>query len=54
MIYSRLMLARNLLSDDMTSEYKFSDENGAYRLLGLRMRGGFWRRSERPNLYFPI
>ena len=42
------------MSDDMTSEYKFSDENGAYRLLGLRMRGGFWRRSERPNLYFPI
>lgn len=42
------------LSDDMTSEYKYSDENGDYRLLGLRMRGGFWRRSERPNLYFPI
>lgn len=42
------------LTDDMTSEYKFSDQNGAYRLLGLRMRGGFWRRSERPNLYFPI
>ena len=42
------------LSDEMTSEYKFSDENGMYRLLGLRMRGGFWRRSERPNLFFPI
>ncbi len=42
------------LSDDMTSEYKYCDENGDYRLLGLRMRGGFWRRSERPNLYFPI
>ncbi len=42
------------LSDEMTSEYKFSDENGRYRLLGLRMRGGFWRRSERPNLFFPI
>lgn len=42
------------LTDEMTSEYKFFDENGAYRLLGLRMRGGFWRRSERPNLYFPI
>ena len=42
------------LSENMTSEYKYTDENGAYRLLGLRMRGGFWRRSERPNLYFPI
>ena len=42
------------LSDEMTSEYKFSDEKGMYRLLGLRMRGGFWRRSERPKLFFPI
>lgn len=42
------------LSENMTSEYKYTDENGAYRLLGLRMRGGFWRRTERPNLYFPI
>ena len=42
------------LTNEMASEYKFSDENGAYRLLGLRMRGGFWRRSERPNLFFPI
>ena len=42
------------LSDDMTNEYKYHDEIGDYRLLGLRMRGGFWRRSDRPNLYFPI
>ncbi|MCR5290472.1 MAG: site-specific DNA-methyltransferase [Treponema sp.] len=42
------------LSDDMMGEYKLEDEHGKYRLLGLRMRGGFWRRSERPNLYFPI
>ena len=42
------------LTDEMASEYNFSDANGAYRLLGLRMRGGFWRRSERPNLFFPI
>lgn len=44
----------HLLTEDMTSEYKFNDENGNYRLLGLRMRGGFWRRSERPKLYYPI
>ena len=42
------------LSDNMKKEYKFKDENGFYRLLGLRMRGGFWRRADRPNLYFPI
>lgn len=42
------------LTNEMASEYKLSDGNGAYRLLGLRMRGGFWRRSERPNLFFPI
>lgn len=43
-----------LLDDDMTSEYKYSDEKGVYRLLGLRMRGGFWRRTDRPNLYYPL
>jgi len=42
------------LSSDMESEYKYSDEKGAYRLLGLRMRGGFWRRSDRPKLYYPL
>ena len=44
----------HLLTEDMTSEYKFTDEKGDYRLLGLRMRGGFWRRSDRPKLYYPI
>ena len=42
------------LSNEMVKEYKFKDQNGSYRLLGLRMRGGFWRRTDRPNLYFPI
>ena len=42
------------LTDTMAEEYKYTDSQGKYRLLGLRMRGGFWRRSERPNLYFPI
>jgi len=44
----------HLLTEDMTSEYKNKDEIGNYRLLGLRMRGGFWRRSDRPKLYYPI
>lgn len=42
------------LSEEMLSEYKYSDSNGLYRLMGLRMRGGFWRRTDRPKLYFPI
>ncbi len=42
------------LSLEMTNEYKFEDKNGQYRLLGLRQRGGFWRRSERPNLFYSI
>ena len=42
------------LSKDMLLEYKYSDSKGEYRLLGLRMRGGFWRRTDRPKLYFPI
>jgi len=42
------------LSKEMVSEYKFEDEKGKYRLLGLRQRGGFWRRSERPNLFYSI
>ena len=37
-----------------TSEYKYTDDKGAYRLLGLRQRGGFWRASERPNLFYPF
>ena len=58
LIYSKTQNVRAIigheLSEEMNSEYKYSDEKGKYRLLGLRMRGGFWRRSERPNLYFPI
>ncbi len=42
------------LTDEMLSEYKYSDLGGKYRLLGLRMRGGFWRRTDRPKLYFPL
>lgn len=42
------------LSDDMIGEYNLSDENGKYRLLGLRLRGGFWRREERPFLFYTI
>ena len=57
-LYSKSIDCVNILghklTDEMTSEYKYQDSEGRYRLLGLRMRGGFWRRSERPNLYYPI
>ncbi|MEF2837523.1 MAG: site-specific DNA-methyltransferase, partial [Oscillospiraceae bacterium] len=58
LIYCKNIFASSIighkLTDTMTEEYKYTDSQGKYRLLGLRMRGGFWRRSERPNLYFPI
>lgn len=43
------------LTEEMTQEYNLEDENGnKYRALGLRMRGGFWRKSDRPKLFYPI
>lgn len=40
--------------DDALSEYPFEDEKGRYRLLGLRQRGGAWRKEDRPMLHYPI
>lgn len=42
------------LDDQMKNEYNLEDENGMHRILGLRLRGGAWRREERPRLYYPI
>jgi adenine-specific DNA-methyltransferase len=42
------------LPEDMVAEYKLEDSRGHYRLLGLRMRGGSWRRTDRPLLYYPV
>jgi len=42
------------LSKEMVSEYNLSDSNGKYRLLGLRLRGGAWRKEQRLLLYYPI
>ncbi len=36
------------------SDYNLIDENGVYRLLGLRQRGGAWKRADRPDMYYPI
>ena len=42
------------LSEKQKSEYSFSDEKGAYRLLGLRQRGVASLREDRPDMFFPI
>lgn len=37
------------------SEYSEQDENGRkYRLLGLRKRGGAWKKEDRPKMHYPI
>lgn len=51
---SKINILGHDLSHEMEAEYKYIDKKGFYRLLGLRMRGGFWRRAERPKLHFPI
>lgn len=42
-------------SDESLSEFKEVDENGRkYRLIGLRKRGGAWRKEDRPKMHYPI
>ena len=42
-------------SDESLDEFKEIDSDGRkYRLLGLRKRGGAWRKEDRPNMYYPI
>lgn len=42
-------------SEENISEYRHADKNGKkYRLLGLRQRGGEWRREQRPKMFYPI
>lgn len=42
------------LTEAQRSEFKYSDEQGDYRLLGLRQRGAASRREDRPDMFFPI
>ncbi|WP_163721388.1 site-specific DNA-methyltransferase [Micrococcus sp. Alg238-R198] len=42
------------LTQAQRDEYKFEDENGKYRLLGLRQRGVASLREDRPDMFFPI
>jgi len=41
-------------SEENVAEYSLEDETGNYRLLGLRQRGGAWKREQRPKLYYPF
>jgi adenine-specific DNA-methyltransferase len=41
-------------NEEETVDYSLEDSNGKYRLLGLRQRGGAWRREDRPKMYYPI
>lgn len=40
------------LPEDKISDYKLSDDDGKYRLIELRKRGGADTRDERPNMYY--
>lgn len=42
------------LTSEQISEYKYEDERGLYRLLGLRQRGVASLREDRPDMFFPI
>ena len=51
---SNLKLKGIPLTEKQIKEYKFTDQHGKYRLLGLRKRGAYSRKEDRPNLHFPI
>jgi len=42
------------LTEVQKSDFKYSDDDGLYRLLGLRQRGSASRREDRPDMFFPI
>ena len=42
------------MPEEYDGEYKLTDENGRYRLQGLRKRGAGARREDRPNMWYPF
>lgn len=58
MVYARLSenvgLSGRPLTEDEEKEFNLVDENGKYRLLGLRQRGAASLREDRPDMFFPI
>lgn len=51
---SSLLLGGHEKQEHTLNEYKLNDENGPYRLIGLRQRGLSWRRSDRPKMFYPL
>ena len=52
---NQLQIKGYRLEELAKNEYRYAYKDGRkYRLLGLRQRGGAWKRKDRPNLYFPI
>lgn len=52
---SRAKINGMALTKEQKAAFNFTDDNGeAYRLLGLRQRGVASKRSDRPDMYFPI
>lgn len=52
---SSLQLKGIAKSAESLSEFNEIDENGRrYRALGLRKRGGAWRKEDRPNMFYSI
>lgn len=58
LVYARSSEAVELsgrpLTENEEEEFNFADENGKYRLLGLRQRGVASLREDRPEMFFPI
>lgn len=52
--YNFLTINGERLTEKQRLEYNLSDENGNYRLLGLRLRGGRATAEQSPTLHFPI
>ncbi|TAH19485.1 MAG: site-specific DNA-methyltransferase [Cytophagales bacterium] len=42
------------LTEEQLDEYRFNDTDGRYRLQGLRKRGSNSKRTDRPNMFYPI
>ena len=51
---SKCVVTGSELTDDQMAEYSYFDENGYYRLLGLRQRGSASLREDRPEMFFPV
>lgn len=53
---SSVLEIRGISKDEESlSEFKETDNDGRrYRLLGLRKRGGAWKKEDRPNMFYPV